>query len=151
MTKLEHLYDFAYNSDIEIYDYRHPSDIKGYCMADGNFYAAALNKSAIHNSADELCTLAEELGHIKTGAVLPFSDYINPEYRKWAKRRNEIVAGRWAIDKLLPIGKIQEALNQGCNSDYEIAEHCDVTVEFLNKAFEYYARQGIEIDMETIC
>ena len=75
--------------------------------------------------------------------MLPVGDYIAPDFKKWLKRKNEIHAHRWAIDKILPYAKITQAIENGCANDWEIAEDCDVMVEFLQKAFEYYRRKGI--------
>jgi len=144
MTQLEKLVDYANNNDIEISEeFFYASNHKGCCMVNENSKAIMLNKASIDCHADELCVLAEEVGHIETGTVLPVGDYLRPDYIKWVKRGNEIRAGRWAFTQILPAEKIQAALDDCCSNNYEIAEYCGVTEVFLHKAVEYHKGTGV--------
>jgi hypothetical protein len=143
MTEFEKLIDYAYERNIDTYSEYYTSQAKGSCLTNEYGSIVVINKRVVNDKTDELCVLAEEIGHIETGAVLPVTDYINPDYKKWLKRKNEILACRWAIVRLIPPNRIQAALNNCCSNDYEIANYCGVTTEFLHSAVEYYKRKGI--------
>jgi len=144
MKLLEALQDFAVGEDIEVRYCCRQTPTKGSCMVTEGGSIVMLNQYAIDNSAEELCTFAEELGHIETGTILPVAYYLNPTYKRWVKRKNEIRAKRWAIDMLLPVEQIQNAIEYGCRNDYEAADYCGVDIAFLNDAIKYYQRKGIE-------
>ena len=143
MTRLEQLEDYAYSQNINIFKSRFLSSKKASCMQDNNYKLIAINMAEIESSDDELCVLAEEVGHIETGTLLPVNTYINPDYKKWLKRKNEILADRWAINEILPPSRIQQSIEDGCVSYSDIACCYDVTVEFVEKALLYYERKGI--------
>ena len=144
MTALEQLNDFAFDQDYTVFSKRIDSIEKGCCLTNSTVSVILINRTAIADSADEICVLAEEMGHLQTGAVLPVEDYIDPGHKKWTKAKNELRAERWAITKLLPPEKIQAAINYGCINNWEIAEYYDVTVSFVEKAFEFYRKKRIE-------
>lgn len=143
MTELEMLQDFSYEKGIDVFECYHESKIKGCCMVDNNKKAVLINKANISISADELGVLAEELGHLETGTVLPCENYLSPEYKKWLKRKNEILAKRWAYEKINLAEKIKRAIKSGCNCACEIAEEIGVNVDFLIKAINYFESKGI--------
>lgn len=78
------------------------------------------------------CILAEELGHhfCTYGDIIDQSDIQN--------RKQERIARKWAYKKLLPIEMIKEAVDQGAESLYEMADYMEVTEDFLKEALEYY-------------
>lgn len=145
MTELEMLQDFSYEKGIDVFECYHESKIKGCCMVDNDKKAVLINKANISTSADELGVLAEELGHLETGTVLPCENYLSPEYKKWLKRKNEILAKRWAYEKLNLAEKIKKAIKSGCNYIWEIAEEIGMDADFLNKAINFFENQGISL------
>jgi len=144
MTTLEQLEDYAYEQNINVQHHFHISKLRGFCIISNGRKIIALNKAHLKNNADETSVLAEEIGHLETNSLMPLSDYMNPEYKCWTKAKNEIRAKRWAIDMLVPVEQIQDAIEYGCRNSYEIAEYCEVDVAFLEDAFKYYQRKGIE-------
>ena len=140
MTRLEELEDYAHKNDIEIIVTAAESRFKGCCMVLDGDAAVTLNVAKIRDTADRLCVLAEEVGHIQTDALLDCEEYLSPRFSKWLKVKHEIQAKRWAIAELLPPEKIQSAINER----RDLSEHLGVTDEFLVEAIKYYNRQGIE-------
>ena len=147
VTKLEQLEDFAFNQDVTVLNDVSTSDHKGSTMFANGQAVIFLNSASIANDAEKTCTLAEEIGHVQTGTSLECEAYLQPEYARWLKRRNLILATRWAIQRLLPYEQIQDALDEG-NDEFEIAEELNVSVEFLRLAFEYYEGQGIKFRVQ---
>lgn len=93
------------------------------------------NRIAIKRSLPETekaCVLAEELGHYFTtvGNILDQTDINN--------RKQEKVARKWAVNKLLDIEDLIAAVKNGCEYLCDIAEYLNVTEDFLNEAIEFF-------------
>jgi hypothetical protein len=90
-----------------------------------------INKN-VRSSAQRSCILAEELGHYHTssGNILDQSSVSN--------RKQELHARAWAYNRLIGLYGIINAYRSGCRNGYEIAEHLNITEEFLNEALQYY-------------
>lgn len=90
-----------------------------------------INKN-VRSSAQRSCILAEELGHYHTssGNILDQSSVAN--------RKQELHARAWAYNRLIGLYGIINAYRSGCRNGYEIAEHLNITEEFLNEALQYY-------------
>ena len=84
------------------------------------------------SGCQKACVLAEELGHYYTtaGDILDQSNVLN--------RKQERTARLWAYNKMITLEKLVAAKEAGCRNSYEIAEHLDVTEEFLLEALECY-------------
>lgn len=83
------------------------------------------------------CVLAEELGHYHTttGDILDQSSVSN--------KKQERTARLWAYNKMITLDKLVAAKEAGCRNGFEIAEHLDVTEEFLLEAIQcYHAKYG---------
>jgi len=94
------------------------------------------NRIAINRDLETLkqknCTLAEEIGHFKTS-----SGYILNQ-SKLDSRKQEKLARNWAYEKLANIDFVIDAYEKGIRDEYELAEHLNITVEFLEKAVQHY-------------
>jgi len=90
-------------------------------------------KKDIPTTIEKACVLAEELGHYHTttGNIL---DQTNPRNRK-----QELTARAWAYHRLVPLTKLIDAYNARISSKHELAEHLNVTEEFLQNALAYYS------------
>lgn len=90
-----------------------------------------INKN-VRSSAQRSCILAEELGHYHTssGNILDQSSVAN--------RKQELHARAWAYNRLIGLYGIINAYRSGCRNGYEIAEHLNITEEFLAEALQYY-------------
>lgn len=128
MNPYEELEYKAFVDGIDIVDYDFNSDsIKGlYC--DG---VVGINKN-IMTTTEKACVLAEELGHHYTssGNIL---DQTKTENIKQEQR-----ARMWAYNKQIGLYGIIEAYKHGCTNLHEMAEHLEVTEEFLRDALEAY-------------
>lgn len=86
----------------------------------------------INTQLEKSCVLAEELGHHYTSAgnILDQSRAENI--------KQELKARMWAYNKQIGLGGIIDAYKQGCRNFHEMADHLDVTEEFLKDALEAY-------------
>ncbi len=103
--------------------------------ADGA-YGIFVDASRLCDTAEEACVIAHEAGHIMTGSThrlsSPFELIGRHEYR----------AEKWAIKKLVPKDELDMALKRGCMELWEMAEHFNVTPQFMERAINYYRRVG---------
>jgi len=91
--------------------------------------------------AEKACILAEELGHYHTtaGDIL---DQTNTQNRKQERQ-----ARAWGYRRLVPLGKLMDAHQAGTKNQDAIAEHLNVTDQFLMAALSYYIEKyGIELE-----
>lgn len=82
--------------------------------------------------------LAHELGHCKTGAF----------YNRWAARdvrkKHENRADKWAVNKLIPVDELDQAVADGHTELWDLADHFGVTEEFMRKAVCWYTHGNLE-------
>lgn len=83
-------------------------------------------------TTEKACVLAEELGHHYTtvGDIMDQTDVSN--------RKQERRARIWAYHKLLSLDDLIDSYKFGCRNKFEIAEHLNVTEDFLVDCLEYY-------------
>lgn len=97
------------------------------------------NKIAIRNgigtSAEKACVLAEELGHYHTSS----GDIINTSNIQ--NRKQEMCARMWAYDRLVGLTGIIDCYKAGCQTISGMAEHLEVTEQFLKEALERYRQK----------
>ena len=91
----------------------------------------ALNRD-MYIESEKTCVLAEELGHHYTtvGDIMDQTDTAN--------RKQERRARIWAYHKLLSLNDLIDSYKCGCRNQFEIAEHLNITEEFLVACLEYY-------------
>lgn len=81
------------------------------------------------------CALAEELGHHYT-TVGDITSQSTTEERK-----QEFKARLWAYNKLIGLNGIISAYKANCHTLTDMAEHLDVSEEFLSEALECYKKK----------
>lgn len=131
MDRLFEIYNELSDQGVRLYDYR----IEGSLAATiemGGKYAVFLDASQIESSSEERCVVAHEAGHIMTGSTHSVYSPLQIIQQKENK------ADRWAIRKLIPPADLQTALNNGITEIWALAEHFDVTEDFMKKACELY-------------
>ena len=129
MNKYEELLNDADKSNLIVTDQFDLSDtrFKGlYCNG-----TIALNKD-MYIESEKTCVLAEELGHYYTtvGDIMDQTDVSN--------RKQERRARIWAYHKLLSLNDLIDSYKHGCQNQFEIAEHLNITEEFLVDCLNYY-------------
>lgn len=141
MTRYEELLDIAEKEGITVIEYDFSGDTLGlYC--DGCIF---INKWA--NSIEKACTLAEEIGHHSTASENIF------RMESLESRKQEILGRNWGIKQVLLFDDIIDAIIGGCERLSEIAEHLDITEDFLSEALGYFLQKNgprIEYDDYTV-
>ncbi|MEA4972952.1 MAG: ImmA/IrrE family metallo-endopeptidase [Candidatus Metalachnospira sp.] len=130
MTKYEKLIEYANDRNISIVETYFESDSKGLCIGRDTI---AIKKEL--KDCEKICILAEELGHYNT-SVGDIVDQKNSNNQKQEK-----IARKWAVNKLIKIEKLIDAVKHGCDSLFEIADFLDVTEEFLIESIDIFRQK----------
>ncbi len=131
MTSLERLQQTAADKGLEVVDYHFDSNrIHGLCCD----HTIALNRS-LPNSTAKACVLEEEIAHyeLTVGDIIFESIPVN--------RKQEHRARMLAYYRRCNPNMIADALRAGHRSLTDIAEHIEVTEEFLVDAIEGYRQK----------
>ncbi|WP_076647216.1 ImmA/IrrE family metallo-endopeptidase [Latilactobacillus sakei] len=115
-----------------------PAGIDGLCI--GKTIVINANRTRVEQAQ----TLAEEISHQE----ISVSDILNPNDIESAKQ--ETIARRRSFNRLVPLDKLVAAYWQS-TTEFELAEHLDVTVEYLFDVLAYYReRYGMIIIRDNI-
>jgi len=102
-----------------------------------------INQS-VKTSSHKACVLAEEMAHyyVSSGNIIDTSDT--------SSRKQEIRARLYAFDKQIGLRGIISAFKARCINLCDIAEHLNVTEEFLTEALECYrSKYGIATSLDN--
>ena len=92
----------------------------------------AMDKSKIESLSEEKVLLAHEIGHIETGSF--YNILSKYDLQSKCERR----ADKRAIQMLVPYKRLQRALRVGLRETWELAEHFEVTEDFMKKVVDFY-------------
>lgn len=128
MNQYEELLQKGYDEGLIIKEKPLFSNIEGVCK--GN--KIALNTNMLDTLTQKRCILAEEIWHSKVtvGDITDTTDISNLKQERFTRV--------CAIKELTPLDRIVQGLLHYCDNIYELADYLNVTVEFLQEAFEYY-------------
>lgn len=131
MSRLLSLYQQLQNQGIHFFTWD-LDDQESVTIEMNGRYGIFMDFDNIENAFQEIVVLAHEGGHAVTGAThsvcSPF-DLVE---------HHEELANRWAIKKLLPFDEMKAAMQAGYTDSYQLADHFEVTEEFVHQAFTYY-------------
>ena len=100
-----------------------------------------IDYSVLVDEASQRVHLAHELGHCETGAF----------YNRWTaldiRQKHENCADKWAIKKLVPKDELDKAVENGHTEIWDLAEHFNVTEDFMRKAVCWYKNGNLAMDV----
>ena len=144
MNKLDSLYEFAAECDIDVINRNFSSTKKAACMYLKPFKLIVLDKPAIKSRSEEVELLAEEIGHYETGGLYIIESTYNTPASRNNRIKYEARARQWGYRRCLSPSDIEEGYErEGHYGDNAVAMHCGVSVEFLYKAIEYHRSCGV--------
>ena len=101
-------------------------------------------KKDLPTQKEKACVLAEELGHFYTssGNILDMSDISN--------RKQEARARLWAFNRQVGLRGLIDCYKNRCLTLHDMAEHLDVTEQFLQDAIDCYrSKYGLYVQVDN--
>lgn len=133
---LKSVYDKIENNNIKVFKFG-ISEIKAVTIETDGIYGVFLNHKEIKDSNEEFCVLAHEYGHCASGSTHKLNSNLD------IISQHEYRANRRAILDFLPVDRIKSAIQNGCQTLYEISEFVDMPEDFVSKAIQHYTCMGL--------
>lgn len=135
--EIRSLYDYAQQQNIEVFDFSLPQTGSMSVMAEDGSCAIAMDASVKDHGVQERVHLSHEIGHCVTGSF--YNRYAAVDHRQ----RHENRANKWAIQALILVDDLDNAIADGCTEVWELAERFEVTEEFMRKAVCFYVHGNL--------
>ena len=135
--QIQNLYDFAKQQNIEVLSYAMPENGSMSVMLEDGSCFIGMDDSLRDGGVQERVHLSHELGHCATGSF--YNIYAAIDHRQ----RHENRANKWAIQRLIPVEKLDDAIAQGCTEVWELADRFQVTEDFIRKAVCFYVHGNL--------
>ena len=135
------LYRIADAEHIPILPFRLP-ETGSLCIQseDENCYIG-IDEALLETESEKRVHLGHEVGHCVTGSF----------YNRWAacdiRQKHENRADKWAIEKLVPERALDDAVADGYTDIFSLAEHFEVTEDFMRKAVCWYTYGNLAADL----
>lgn len=100
-----------------------------------------MDYSLIGTGAKERVHLGHEIGHSVLGA------FYNPYSPLDVRQKHENRANKWAIRRLIPESALDNAVANGCTDIFSLAEHFEVTEDFMRMAVCWYTHGNLAVDL----
>lgn len=123
MTRYEKLIA-EYDEELDIEEHK--------MLCDGLYCDSVIWINKHLSSAEKLSVVAEELGHYKTTS----GDILDQTITSNIKQ--ELSARKWAYEKVIPLSELMLAFKQNIIEVYDLAEHFEVTEEFMRGCLKHY-------------
>lgn len=134
------LYRIAAEENIEVLSF--PLEETGsMSVMDGGRCFIGMDDSVMDSGPKERVHLSHELGHCLTGSF--YNRYAAVDCRQ----RHENRANKWAIRKLISAGQLDDAVAEGCVTLWDLAEHFQVTEQFMKKAVCLYTYGNVAAEL----
>lgn len=139
--EIQALYDLAWQENIEVLLYPMAENESMSIMLDDGTCYIGMDRSVRDGDVQERVHLSHELGHCVTGSFYNFYAAID------SRQRHEYRADKWAVQTLIPVDDLDDAVAQGCGELWELADHFGVTEEFMRKAVCYYVNGNMASEL----
>ena len=135
--EIQNLYALARQQNIEVFPFPLPQTGSMSIMEDSGACCIAMDDAVLDGAVRERVHLSHELGHCITGSF--YNRYAAVDCRQ----RHENRANKWAIEALIPVDELDEAIADGCTEVWELADRFQVTEDFIRKAVCYYVHGNL--------
>ena len=133
----QYLYELAQQQNIEVLVHAMPENGSMSMMLEDGKCFVGMDASVRDGGIQERVHLSHELGHCMTGSF--YNIYAAIDYRQ----RHENRANKWAIQTLIPVEELDDAIAEGCTEVWELAERFQVTEDFIRKAVCLYVHGNV--------
>ena len=135
--EIRSLSDFAKQQNIEVLSYPMPENGSMSVMLEDGKCFIGMDDDLRDGGVQERVHLSHELGHCITGSFYNIHAAIDH------RQRHENRANKWAIQALIPVEELDDAIAQGCTEVWELAEWFQVTEDFIRKAVCFYVHGNV--------
>ena len=134
------LYDLAKQENIEVFDFALPATGSMSVMEAGKCFIG-MDPGVKDGGVQERVHLSHEIGHCVTGSF--YNRYAAVDCRQ----RHENRANKWAVQTLIPVEDLDDAIASGCTEVWELAERFGVTEDFVRKAVCWYVHGNMAAEL----
>ena len=135
--QLRNLYELAKQQNIEVLSFSLPENESMSLMLEDGRCFVGMDASVRDGGIQERVHLSHELGHCVTGSF--YNIHAAVDYRQ----RHENRANKWAIQALIPVEDLDDAIAEGYTEVWELAERFQVTEDFVRKAVCFYVHGNV--------
>lgn len=128
---IDSVYEKISENGIKVFSYDIP-DTKAATIEMNKKYGIFINHDLIRDKDEEFLIATHEYGHCMSGAT----HKVNSKFDLISK--HEYKADRRAVLDFLPIERLYEAIDEGCQTVYDFSEYLELPEEFVAKAFKHY-------------
>lgn len=139
--KVLDLYKLAEQRNIAVIETSLPETGSLSIMTDDGACYIGIDQSVMDGDALELVHLGHEIGHCETGSFYSIHTAVD------SRQRHENKADKWAVNKLIPVDDLDNAVAEGCTELWELAERFGVTEQFMRKAICYYVHGNLATEL----
>ena len=139
--RIQRLYDLAQQQNIEVVPFPLPKTGSMSLMEENGRCHIGIDPSVKDGSVQERVHLGHELGHCITGSFYNIHATVD------CRQRHENRANKWAIQALIPVEALDDAIAEGCTEVWELAERFGVTEEFVRKAVCWYVHGNMAAEL----
>ena len=139
--RIGELYQLASKENIPVWVFPLPKTGSMSVMSAEGKCAIGMDEKVRDGGAQERVHLSHELGHCVTGSF--YNRYAAVDSR----RRHENRADKWAVEALIPMDDLDEAVAEGCVEIWQLAERFGVTEDFVRKAVCWYVHGNLATEL----
>ena len=139
--ELRNLYDFARQQNIGVFSFPLPETGSLSFMEDNGDCYIGMDDSIRDGDVRERVHLGHELGHCVTGSFYNIHAAVD------CRQRHENRADKWAVQALIPVEELDNAIAEGCTEVWELADRFGVTEEFIRKTVCYYVHGNMAAEL----
>lgn len=138
---IQSLYALAKQQNIEVIPYPMPDNGSMSVMLDNGKCFIGMDASVRDGDVQERVHLGHEMGHCLTGSFYSIHTAID------CRQRHENKADKWAVQQLIPVDALDDAIADGCTEVWELADRFSVTEEFVRKAVCWYVHGNMAAEL----
>ena len=135
------LYDLARQENIAVLPFPMEENGSMSIMAEDGRCYIGMDPAVPDGGAQERVHLGHEMGHCLTGSFYNIYAAID------CRQRHENRADKWAIQALIPVDALDDAIADGCCEIWELADRFGVTEDFIRKALCLYVHGNVAAEL----
>ena len=135
------LYALAEQQNIPVYGFPLPNTGSMSLMDERGRCCIGMDAEVLDGGVQERVHLGHEMGHCFTGSFYNIYAAID------CRQRHENRADKWAIQALIPVDALDDAIADGCCEIWELADRFGVTEDFIRKALCLYVHGNVAAEL----